>query len=131
MHIRAEVSTDAAAVAGVIARAFACEPFSSHTEQFIVRALREAGALTVSLVAAREQEVVGHVAFSPVIISNDAQRWYGLGPLAVEPALHRQGIGSVLVNAGLARLRAVGAAGCGCSETLRTMVASAFSGSQA
>jgi len=112
MHIRNEATSDAAGISSVIERAFSGKSFSSGTEHFIVPALHGAGALTVSLVAARAHEVVGHVAFSPVIISDGAQHWYGLGPLAVEPALHGRGIGSALVKAGLARLRAFGAAGC-------------------
>lgn len=112
MGVRPETAADEAAIVAVIERAFVAERLSSHTEQFIVRALREAGALAVSLVAERERRVVGHVAFSAVTISTGAQDWYGLGPLAVEPALHHHGIGSVLVRAGLAQLRAIGAAGC-------------------
>jgi len=112
MQIRPEAPPDAPAIAGVIQRAFAPEQFSSHTEQFIVRSLREAGALTVSLVADREQAIVGHVAFSPVTIAGRECRWYGLGPLAVDPTCQRQGIGAALVVAGLEQLRALSAAGC-------------------
>ena len=110
--IRAEEAADAVAITAVIARAFAANAHSDGTEQFIVRALRDAGALTVSLVAATGGEVHGHIAFSPVSISDGSARWYGLGPLAVEPSEQETGIGSALVNAGLARLRDLGAAGC-------------------
>lgn len=112
MLIRLETSADSAAITGVIERAFANAEHTSHTEQFIVKALRAAGALTVSLVAEQDHKVVGHVAYSPVTISSGAQDWYGLGPLAVEPALQSQGIGAALVRAGMARLRTVSAAGC-------------------
>jgi len=112
MRIRAETPADETAISRVIARAFAGESHSSHTEQFIVTALRNSGALAISLVATREAEVVGHIAFSPVTISDGASGWYGLGPLAVEPVLHGQGIGSALIHAGLAQLRGAGAAGC-------------------
>lgn len=112
MLIRPETSADAAAVTSVIARAFASEPHGSHTEQCIVQALRAAGALAVSLVAEQDQEVVGHVACSPVTISDGARHWYGLGPLAVDPAHQSRGIGAALVRAGLAQLRIVSAAGC-------------------
>lgn len=111
-QIRAEETADAEAISRVIARAFSAHPFSTHTEQFVVESLRRAGALSVSLVAERGRVVVGHVAFSPVTIACGASDWYGLGPLAVDPDHQRQGIGAALVEAGLARLRARGAAGC-------------------
>ena len=46
--------------------AFQTLEISQHTEQFIVEALRAAGALTISLVAEVDGQVVGHIAFSPV-----------------------------------------------------------------
>jgi putative acetyltransferase len=85
---------------------------SGHTEQFIVEALRKAGALSVSLVAERDGRVVGHIAFSPVSLSDGTQDWYGMGPVSVLPELQRQGIGKALINAGLERLKALGGKGC-------------------
>ena len=38
-----------------------------------------------SLVPEIEGRVVGHVAFSPVIISDGTRDWYGLGPVSVLP----------------------------------------------
>jgi putative acetyltransferase len=55
---------------------------------------------------------VGHIAFSPVSISDGAAGWYALGPVSVAPELHRQGIGAALIREGLERLRASGARGC-------------------
>lgn len=81
-------------------------------EQFIVRSLREARALAVSLVAEQGQAIVGHVAYSPVTITSGEQHWYGLGPLAVDPRFQRRGIGTALVIAGLEQLRTSFAAGC-------------------
>lgn len=112
MHIRPETPADADAVADVIERAFAPEQFSSRTEQFIVGALRKAGALAVSLVAENEKAIVGHVAFSPATIASGEGHWYGLGPLAVDPSFQFRGIGSALVVAGIERLRIASAAGC-------------------
>jgi putative acetyltransferase len=112
MLIRPETSEDTAAITSVIERAFANALHSSHTEHFIVNALRAAGALTVSLVAEQDHKIVGHVACSPITISSGALDWYGLGPLAVDPALQSQGIGAALVRAGMAQLRTVSAAGC-------------------
>lgn len=52
----------------------------------IVEALRAAKALAVSLVAELDGRVVGHIAFSPVTLSDGTPGWYGLGPVSVLPA---------------------------------------------
>lgn len=110
--IRTETPADADAITAVTIAAFTTLEISQHTEQFIVKALRAAGALAVSLVAELDGQVVGHVAFSPVSLSDGTSDWYGLGPVSVLPARQRQGIGKVLIREGLARLRARGARGC-------------------
>ena len=110
--IRAEQDSDASAISALIARAFGSAAHRSGTEQFIVDALRREGALAVSLVAEQAGEIRGHVAFSPVSLSDGSPHWYGLGPAAVEPAWQGRGIGSSLIRAGLERLSAIGAAGC-------------------
>lgn len=110
--IRDETKRDYAAITAVTIAAFETLEISGHTEQFIIEALRSAGALTLSLVAEVDGRVVGHIAFSPVVISDGAKDWYGVGPLSVLPACQRQGIGKALMNAGLARMRALGAKGC-------------------
>ena len=90
--------------------------FTSHsyqpTEHFIVLGLREAGALSLSLVAEAEGRIVGHVAFSKVMINGEDLSWYGLGPISVQPALQKLGIGSTLLQDGLSRIRDMGAKGC-------------------
>jgi putative acetyltransferase len=100
------------AITEVTEAAFRDMELSLHTEPFIVLALRRAGALTISLVAEREGRLVGHIAVSPVTISDGTAGWYGLGPVSVLPAHQRRGIGSALVREGLSRLQAMGAAGC-------------------
>ncbi len=110
--IRDETEADADAIAGVTVAAFQTLAISNHTEQFIIAALRAADALKISLVAEAAGRVVGHIAFSPVTISDGAANWYGLGPLSVLPGCQRQGIGSALVREGLARLKAMDAGGC-------------------
>ncbi|MGE3508850.1 MAG: GNAT family N-acetyltransferase [Vicinamibacterales bacterium] len=112
IRIRPETDADAPAIEEVTIAAFELLPISSHTEQFIVRALRSAGALALSLVAVLDDQVVGHIAFSPVSISDGTLDWYGLGPVSVLPHLQRQGIGTALIREGLARLRERGAKGC-------------------
>jgi putative acetyltransferase len=85
---------------------------SNQTEQFIITALRAAKALTVSLVAELDDRVVGHIAFSPVTISDSTKDWYGLGPVSVLPEYQRQGIGTALIQEGLSGLKKLNAAGC-------------------
>lgn len=111
--IRDETAADIDAIAAVTIEAFKTLEISSHTEQFIVAALRAAGALAVSLVAELDGRVVGHIAFSPVTLSDGTPDWYGLGPVSVLPEVQRQGIGKALIRAGLARLQARHARG-GC-----------------
>ncbi len=112
MTIRPEVPADVAAIHAVTVAAFLDAPHTGHTEQFIVDALRRAGALSVSLVAEVQGVVVGHVAVSPVTISDGSTGWFGLGPISVNPDIQRQGIGSLLMREALRRLRQQGAAGC-------------------
>jgi len=110
--IRNETGADMGAIAEVTVAAFKTLEISSHTEQFIIEALRAAEALTVSLVAEVDGRVVGHIAFSPVTISDGTRNWYGLGPVSVLPAHQRHGIGKALIRAGLSRLRDMNAQGC-------------------
>jgi putative acetyltransferase len=56
--------------------------------------------------------VVGHIAFSPVEITDGTTNWYGLGPVSVHPDFQRTGIGKLLVQEGLIRLRNLKAKGC-------------------
>lgn len=110
--IRAETPADVNAIGEVTVAAFRSLEISSHTEQFIVAALRAAGALTISMVAETEGRVIGHIAFSPVAISDGSRGWYGLGPVSVLPEHQRQGIGKALIAEGLRRLKETGAQGC-------------------
>jgi putative acetyltransferase len=103
---------DAAAITQVTVAAFETMEISGHTEQFIIEALRSAGALVLSLVAEVEGVVIGHIAFSPVTISDGTQDWYGLGPVSVQPEHQRKGIGKKLINEGLSRLKGMNARGC-------------------
>ncbi|MHA3774680.1 GNAT family N-acetyltransferase [Verrucomicrobiota bacterium sgz303538] len=112
IRIRAERSSDIAAIEALTIAAFQTAAHTSHTEHFIIRALRESGQLSVSLVAEDDGSVIGHVAASPVMISDGAANWYGLGPISVTPERQGQGIGSQLMSHVLSELRALGAAGC-------------------
>jgi putative acetyltransferase len=105
-------SSDIKAISEVTKAAFENHPISNHTEQFIVNALRAANALTVSLVAESNGKVVGHIAFSPVTISDGSRNWYGVGPVSVLPEFQRQGVGKSLIQKGVSFLKASGAKGC-------------------
>ncbi len=110
--IRSETDADVSAITEVTVAAFKTLEISNHTEQFIIEALRAAKALMVSLVAEVDGRIVGHIAFSPVIISDGTRNWYVLGPVSVLPACQRQGIGKALIREGLLRLKDMNAQGC-------------------
>ncbi len=110
--IRSETEADVTAISEVTVAAFKTLAISNHTEQFIIEALRVAKVLAVSLVAEMDGRVIGHIAFSPVTISDGTRGWYGLGPVSVLPACQRRGIGKALIREGLSRLRAIEAQGC-------------------
>ena len=81
IEITNETDADVAAIRAITISAFLSAQHTSHTEHFIVDALRGAGLLTVSLVAKADGAIAGHVAISPVSISDGTTDWYGLGPL--------------------------------------------------
>ena len=112
MILREETTTDIDAITEVTIAAFKNLPVSNHTEQFIISALRDANALTISLVADIDGRVVGHIAFSPVIISDGTKDWYGLGPISVLPEYQKQSIGKSLIKKGLSLLKNMGGQGC-------------------
>jgi putative acetyltransferase len=112
MFTRFEVPADIKHIRSVVTDAFKHAPHSDGTEATIVDALRESGALTVSLVAEDQGEIIGHVAFSPVRIDGAAVDWCGLGPLAVRPDKQQSGVGTALIMAGLTHIKALNARGC-------------------
>lgn len=109
--IRPEAPGDEAPIFALTEAAFRDMPFSDGDEQQLVDRLREAGELTLSLVAEDGERIVGHIAFSPVTIADGTADWFGLGPVSVWPELHHRGIGSALVRRGIADMRARGAKG--------------------
>jgi putative acetyltransferase len=110
--IRPERPSDVAAIHELTKAAFLNAPHTGYTEQFIVDALRNAGVLTLSLVAETAGALLGHVAISPVTISDGSIGWYGLGPISVAPDFQRMGIGTLLMRTALQTLREQGAQGC-------------------
>jgi len=101
IEIREEHPSDIADVRDVNRRAF-----EQDQEPNIVDALRSNEASLLSLVAAVNGRVVGHIMYSPIIVGQSTGA--ALGPMAVVPEYQRQGIGSKLVEAGNQKLKDAG-----------------------
>ena len=102
MNIRNEVQVDIEKVYFLNEAAF-----ETNEEANIVNTLREKVEGVISLVATKEDEVVGHIMFSPVDINGVSGKiFYGLAPMAVSPSCQNKGIGSLLVEAGLKACKA-------------------------
>jgi len=103
--VRRELPEDVASIREVNKQAF-----GQDDEAAIVEKLRNRGALLISLVALRNGQLVGHIAFSTVVIEAASLSFeaVALAPMAVLPSYQRQGIGSQLVRAGLKECRHIG-----------------------
>ena len=86
------------------------QAFGQENESKLIEKLRKNGALTISLVAVHDGEIVGHIAFSPVVVESELSSFeaVALAPMAVLPAYQRKGIGSQMVRAGLKECRRLG-----------------------
>lgn len=102
--IRPETPDDAGIISNIITLAFKNDPISDHREAEIVELLRQNSALSLSLVAEKQGELVGHIAFSKVHINEQMCDWYGLAPVSVLPQHQLSGIGSALIREGLKQL---------------------------
>jgi len=102
IEIREETEEDYQAIRKVNDRAF-----GQPDEGRIVDKIRDACKEAMSLVAVLDHEIVGHVFFSPVAIHSSAHSvtGMGLGPMSVLPDFQNRGIGTMLVNEGLRRIR--------------------------
>ena len=103
IEIRPEQPGDIAAIREVNRRAF-----GQDQEGHIVDALRANGAAVLSLVAAMDDRVVGHVMYSPLHVGG--VQGAALGPMAVLPEHQHRGVGTRLVEAGNEQLRHDGCA---------------------
>ncbi|MCA9929927.1 MAG: N-acetyltransferase [Anaerolineales bacterium] len=113
IKIRAEREGDIEAVHRVNALAFRQE-----NEAQIVDKLRARGVPLISLVAVLDEQVVGHALFSPVTVVGEAPTLskveetvissIALGPIGVLPEYQKQGIGGMLIRAGLEACRDAG-----------------------
>ena len=105
IEIRPETPDDIPAIRNVNERAFGA-PAEAH----LVDRLRAANKAVVSLVAQRDDRVVGHILFSSISVSNapGPVRGVGLAPLSVLPECQKSGVGSRLVRDGLAACERAG-----------------------
>ena len=102
--VRAEQSGDVEAIRRVNLSAF-----EGPLEADLVDALRLRAHPLVSLVAVIDDEIVGHIMFSPMTFAAGPDLpVMGLAPMAVVPDCQRQGLGSRLVEAGLEACRQAG-----------------------
>ena len=112
MQIRPERPADAEAIHTLTVAAFQTVPYGDGSEGRVIDTLRANNALTLSLVAEEEGEIIGQVTFSPVTIDGQEGPWLCLGPVAVEPDRHSEGIGAALIREGLAQIAADGCELC-------------------
>jgi putative acetyltransferase len=110
--VRPEQSADIDAIRELVRLAFADHPVSNGTEPLVIDALRDDGALELSLVVEVDGVVVGHIAFSAAGIGDSASGWFLVGPVAVLPGFQGSGIGRALIEASLDVMRSRDALGC-------------------
>lgn len=86
------------------------QAFGGSSEANLVEMLREANKAPISLVVTYDEQVVGHILFSPVTIApaQPSFKCIGLAPVGVLPEFQRRGIGSLLIQAGLRECREAG-----------------------
>lgn len=104
-NIRPETAADLCEIHRIESAAFGGE---AHGD--LVDRLRAEGALLLSHVALLDGKIVGHAAYSLLTVTDGdiARHFPGLGPIGVDPAWQRQGVGSALVRAGLGAMREMG-----------------------
>lgn len=83
------------------------QAFGQELEGQIVDALRANGAVKLSLVATRDDQIIGHIMYSPAKIGGRIEG-AALGPMAVLPGVQGQGIGSRLIESGNGLLKESG-----------------------
>jgi len=85
--------------------------FGRDAEAKLVDMLRKEAANSISLVAIVDQEIAGHILFSPVEVERTQKGLLamGLAPMAVMPEYQQRGVGGHLVDAGVVACRDAGA----------------------
>ena len=81
--------------------------FGQTQEADLADKLRQNCNDLLSLVAVMQNQVIGHILFSPATIESRQRTEHGkaLAPMAVLPEFQRQGIGSKLVRTGIEKLK--------------------------
>ena len=100
VEIRQENKNDYEEIYNVVKTAFETAEHSDGNEQDLVVALRNSDSFIpeLSLVAKKDNKIVGHILFTKVKIGNHEE--LALAPLAVLPEYQKQGIGSKLIQQG-------------------------------
>jgi len=99
LQVRESAGNDSEAIELLYSAAFPNEDLTA-----LVRGLLGLPDVAMSLVAVIEQQIVGHVVYTKCGLTGGHGEVALLGPLVVEPARQRSGIGSSIVRAGLKRL---------------------------
>ncbi|MHC6527970.1 MULTISPECIES: GNAT family N-acetyltransferase [unclassified Vibrio] len=115
MQIRTEEKKDHETIGALTYAAFKDHPHhapgAEPSEHLSIKRLRDKGALVLSLVAEADDELIGHIAFSPITIDGQPCNWLALAPVSVAPDSQGLGIGSALIRAGLGCLKEQGVDG--------------------
>ncbi len=101
--IRHERPRDSARIDSVILAAF-----GSMDEVKLVQLVRARGEAVLSLVAERDDEIIGQALLTPIILKPAwpaPLRLFGLGPISVAPEYQRAGVGSSLMHAAIEESR--------------------------
>jgi len=77
------------------------QAFETKAEADLVDRLRNSGTPIISLVAEIDNQLVGHILFTPMKSDNFDIKIAGLAPMAILPEYQSKGIGSELVEKGL------------------------------
>ena len=101
VSIRTADYQDYDAITALYLRSFS-ETESNLVEKLATELLIESTA--ISLVAEKDKQIMGHIAFSPVTIVQDDRLAYILAPLAVLTEYQKQKIGTQLIQTGKDKL---------------------------
>ncbi len=102
VKLRLATEADRPAIAELNTRAF-----GRPDEARIVADLEKAGDVLLQVVAEEDRRIVGHILFYPMGVRGKLGG-AGLGPMSVDPAVQRSGIGSQLIKTGLGIMRESG-----------------------
>lgn len=96
----------------VVEKAFENEEISDHKEHLLVRHLRESDAFIpeLSIVAKRDEKIVGHILLTRIAIFNSDNEFesLALAPVSVLPSYQRKGLGGKLILEAHSRAKALG-----------------------